>query len=876
MEERSVLKDRLLKVQKAVHKATEEAWKQAAATSPRSSIVVNDNDNDNDNASFMLGMDLFGQDVSILERAVRDKLEDVEEDWKKLLVLYNDNDEMDTSVDHHHHHHHHQVEQDAALNPQELAHQARLYQQKIDFLKQASWARTLLDESQTLSSSALNSGESNYVQASQQLVQALQHVTQAQEIVQQSESTSSPQDLQVAHQILESLRHAIRRHRVALVHKACNVLDTSIQISSNGLSSKASTQLEAAYQVLETLEGGHAALETTLRRLTHRLYKEVLSPLLEPHRLPKQQQQQQQSTMTTSPWKVVESADKPTKGLIGVSTSTNKGPVHRLEWHRDEHNNTNQAEIITSPIAAWKDTLGVLQRILHFVQTKLLLERPALRQLVGNRLFGKPTALPSQLNLQALGLDESLSSKTVLLGGDQGLLMEDLVELISQTCLPDFLEVSSSSSSSQTMDTLNTTGKELLAICVPFCKSLLDTQLLPHDPPPKLVVFCQHFCKHYVEHRRCVLLNQARDILRNNDYHNTVEVGVPVDVDAGGGAMTIFQLHRSSISDTSSKIMILVRKTMDEAVAQQQQQQETTSTTTTTTTSESDSALSLLRPTLYRTAREMLSLFRAIIPASHGSEVAHVPRTAALLHNDCIFLAHHCLTLGLEYQEQLGNNTKDNDDDDDARGRLLQQTCIFVDMVPLFRELADQSMGDMLDLQKHQLAEIVGNRITYLGKALQSDESLHEWSEAETALAAGIYHLRHLSQAWKPILSSQIFGRSMGYLADVIFTLYLQQILTHATDISPSASQFTSGLVGKARDEIGRLFDGGTIDGSSEWERFGAVGKFLEMNHLGEVQAALSHGVFVTLASQELVRLVQATFGDSPERRALLHTLASV
>eukprot|EP00539_Tryblionella_compressa_P000977 CAMPEP_0178742426 /NCGR_PEP_ID=MMETSP0744-20121128/5672_1 /TAXON_ID=913974 /ORGANISM="Nitzschia punctata, Strain CCMP561" /LENGTH=298 /DNA_ID=CAMNT_0020395375 /DNA_START=247 /DNA_END=1143 /DNA_ORIENTATION=+ len=290
------------------------------------------------------------------------------------------------------------------------------------------------------------------------------------------------------------------------------------------------------------------------------------------------------------------------------------------------------------------------------------------------------------------------------------------------------------------------------------------------------------------------------------------------------------------------------------------------------TSTSPDSVLSLLRPTLYRTSREMLGLFRAIIPASHGKEVAHVPRTAAVLHNDAVFLAHHCLTLGLEYKEKFPTA-----DEDDARGKLLKQTCIFVDMVPLFRELADTCLGDMMELQKHQLAEIVGSRITYFGPALQSDESLHEWSEAETALAAGIYHLRHLAQAWKPILAPSVFLRSMGYLADVVFTLYLDQVAI-ATDISPSACQFTSALFHKATVDIAGLL--GTPQDptkfSMEWGHFEAVSKFLELNHLSQVEQALSSGVFQNLGSQELAKLIQATFGDSPQRRGLLNGLASV
>jgi centromere/kinetochore protein ZW10 len=134
-------------------------------------------------------------------------------------------------------------------------------------------------------------------------------------------------------------------------------------------------------------------------------------------------------------------------------------------------------------------------------------------------------------------------------------------------------------------------------------------------------------------------------------------------------ALANFRLSRCSVSDSANKLMALVRNTMDEALA-------------VSTSVPQDSPLAILRPTLYKTAREMFSLFSAIIQANHGREVANVPRTAAVLHNDSVFLAHHCLTLGLEYKEKFPQF-----DEDDSRGNLLKQTCIFVDMVPLYREV---------------------------------------------------------------------------------------------------------------------------------------------------------------------------------------------
>ncbi|GKY99925.1 centromere/kinetochore protein zw10 [Mayamaea pseudoterrestris] len=270
---------------------------------------------------------------------------------------------------------------------------------------------------------------------------------------------------------------------------------------------------------------------------------------------------------------------------------------------------------------------------------------------------------------------------------------------------------------------------------------------------------------------------------------------------------------------------------------------------------------------LYRTARELLDLFRAIIPSTHGYEIKNVPRTAAVFHNDCVFLAHHCLTLGLEYQDKYPAVSSD-----DAKGKLLRQSCMFIDMVPLFRDLAECSLGDMLDLQASQLAELVGQRIPILGDSLRSNDIVTEWSEAETALTAGVYHLRHLKQSWQPVLSTTILICSMWYLCDVVFTLFLDQVLA-AKDISTSACQFVSALLQRAGDEIVGLVDGKTKE-SRVWDRFTAVRKFMDMN-LNDIQLGLTDGVFQSITGQELTRLILATFGDSPKRREITNMLLS-
>jgi centromere/kinetochore protein ZW10 len=198
---------------------------------------------------------------------------------------------------------------------------------------------------------------------------------------------------------------------------------------------------------------------------------------------------------------------------------------------------------------------------------------------------------------------------------------------------------------------------------------------------------------------------------------------------------------------------------------------------------------------------------------------------------------------------------------------------MFVDMVPLFRDLADRSLGDMLELQARQFSHIVGERITLMGEALRSEEALAEWSDAETALTAGIYHIRRLHQTWKPpMLSHEIYNKSIGYLVDVMLDLFLDQIFAKSvTDISTGACQFVHSLFQTATHDLEAL----SVDVKSfsrVWDRFWAVGAFMDMS-LSDIHVALSDGKFRSLTGAELSRLLVSCFDESPKRAALLKML---
>lgn len=81
---------------------------------------------------------------------------------------------------------------------------------------------------------------------------------------------------------------------------------------------------------------------------------------------------------------------------------------------------------------------------------------------------------------------------------------------------------------------------------------------------------------------------------------------------------------------------------------------------------------------LFQTSRDLLFLFRAVVPTLYESDIANDARTCMLYHNDCLYVAYHMLTIGHQYKHRLP--------------APLNRTGTMVDMVPAFREAGEKAL----------------------------------------------------------------------------------------------------------------------------------------------------------------------------------------
>jgi centromere/kinetochore protein ZW10 len=818
---------RLARLHTRIQKATQEAVQQAT--------VVDIAENNDPNASFHLGMELFGQETSVMEENLQRRLSELEDELADVVqVILESKQETTSSPD-----------STSAFLPNLSPAQVQVEEQrlatKIEFLRHASQVRALLDQARTLATPVLNATKVDRVASAQTLLEAQAAWQTMQQLLVAQAPSLAAAALQAAEQVLQSLRRQLRHFKADLLDQAQRTWRACVPAPSEAhvLQVKGQAALAEAYEVLHVLDNdetqGRSLLQDLLRQFTQQLYDKILKEALEVR-------QDGNLARTSVTFHESEERSSRSSTVVLSSAHANQGSGKLLEWERT----TDESSDLT-PIVAWRDCLSFVQRILTFVSDEILLGRPALCALVGGRLLGPSQTLPADLRLESL-------ERTCRIGKeDAGLLMEPLVEALVQTCLPTYLEPAQ-------MHQLADTQAALEAMVTPFLDCLVTHKLLP-QPDSRLSRFVSNFDQKYVADHRVLKLNQVRTLLMQNDYHNTVRVGKEQvhrknDQDEALevlDGMSVFQLHQTAISDTAQQVLSICRECLEEAVQQA------------ALPHEAESPLSLLPATLYKTARECLDLYRAIIPVQYRMEIEQVPRTAAVLHNDCVFLAYHCQILGIEYKARFPSPI-------DVRGQILHHTFMFVDMVPSFRGLAENALRKMLDRQAQQIQELVCDRITLFGKALRSDEILAEWSEAEGAVNTGLYHIRHLSQAWKPVLSYEIFHRCICYLADVMFTLLLEQ-LGKASDISTTACQFVHNLFQRAMEGIMEHLDG-DVSSSRVWERFATIGRCLDMTLL-DIKMGLASGTFRSVTGQELGRLITATFDDTPKRRDLLKILNS-
>jgi len=879
-----------------------DAFDPSASPDPEASIKAM-----NEAEEFDLAMTLFGDDIRGIEEDFNDKLVLVENDINNYFA-HKQQDEQEqhgSAAD---------VQATSDINnesfgiqsnetldshskQQLLEQEAKELHAKISFLQKCSKARFALDEAdQYLLQASTGSRKAVMVSCARQLQEATKAVQAARDDFQSQDrkgninTDMNDRDEKVARSILSSIEDQIRRKVLDLSSKALTMIDSCIVVTSDSISvcegpvndpktggsssdgvgnalhdstniESSSSSQEQSYEGLKVALNVLATLSTTNGscqshdRLAHAMgviVDQLLLNILRPAIHAVHTALESGSEVTTNyifEESTAKSMGSASSKLTGMGSGKQvRGMVTTLTWTTSVEK--YDIDDKTPTLAWWTALLGFIQNITQFMRDKVLSQgsEDSIRSIFGKSMFGNSVVAK---NVYSLPFDSDIMEH-----GSKCPILKLLGRLVWEHCIPK----ECNKEILQGLQSIEDVVKESITS---FDSFLMESRLI--NIPTALSEYGDGFEKKYNDKIRTSILGRGRKILLDGDYHNSIQVGVNVHEQKKGDQpefldslgieqndMSIFLLEACGISNVASDLMDLCRQTMDSAV------------------DEIVASQTLIPPTLYRTSRELLDLYRATIPAVHGSEIASIPRTAAIFHNDCVFFAHKLLTLGLEYRDRFASESP------------MRKMCTFLDLVPIFRELAERTMNDMIRHQKRQISEILMPRLEYLRDALGSNEGVVEWTDAETALTAGLYHLRHLSQAWKSMLSHDVYCITMGSIADSLFKIFLDKVLG-TKDISVPACHFLNALFQNGLRGVADVFGSpsNTIEGSKIAEKFcalfhkfAAVGKFMNMC-LADINMALSEGDFQSVTGAELSKLVVAVFQDSEGRRKLLRLLES-
>ncbi|XP_053546097.1 centromere/kinetochore protein zw10 homolog [Bombina bombina] len=204
-----------------------------------------------------------------------------------------------------------------------------------------------------------------------------------------------------------------------------------------------------------------------------------------------------------------------------------------------------------------------------------------------------------------------------------------------------------------------------------------------------------------------------------------------------------FSLPTCRISESVEKLMELAYQTLSEA-----------------TDSNKPCAIQL-----FYTVRNIFHLFYDVVPTYHKENLQKLPQLSAIHHNNCMYIAHHLLTLGHQFRYHLPTPLSDG-------------AATFVDMVPGFRRLGTESFLAQMRSQKAELLERLSSARTFIN--MEDEEN---YTTAHKAIRQVIHQLSRLGKVWQDVLPVAIYCKAMGTLLNTAITEMISKI-TALQDIS--------------------------------------------------------------------------------------------
>ncbi|NWR45342.1 ZW10 protein, partial [Regulus satrapa] len=324
------------------------------------------------------------------------------------------------------------------------------------------------------------------------------------------------------------------------------------------------------------------------------------------------------------------------------------------------------------------------------------------------------------------------------------LIWEELSDCLIHNCLVKSIPTNSSKLEQY---------KEVIKSTEEFEKALKKMQFLKEDTTALLKYACNVDC--HFANKKCQYVIMAARTLMTSEIHNTVKitpdcsVALPELPDPGSGDH--LNMHRApsllpngtvnlgSEGRLSPFTLCLPTCRVSSSV---QQLVELAYHTLLEATASTD----LCCVQLFDCVRNIFQLFCEIVPTYHRENLQKLPQLAAIHHNNCMYIAHHLLTLG--HQFRYGSSSV-----------LSNRAATFVDLVPAFRRLGMECFQAQMRVQKGEILERLSS-----ARNFSNMDDKENYCAANKAIKQVLHQLRRLGMVWQDVLPVNVYCKAMGAL----------------------------------------------------------------------------------------------------------------
>ncbi|XP_062309659.1 centromere/kinetochore protein zw10 homolog [Osmerus eperlanus] len=298
-----------------------------------------------------------------------------------------------------------------------------------------------------------------------------------------------------------------------------------------------------------------------------------------------------------------------------------------------------------------------------------------------------------------------------------------------------------------------------------FERSLRDMQFLSADST-ELLRYARDVNSHFAR-KKCKDVIVAARTLMTSEMHNTVKISpdtrlsIPKLPEQAGGREpqegsrrgpqrepaqleNVQQLGSGSLRLPECRISEWVQQLMELALR---------------TLSEAVDSSSRCATQLFFTVRNIFQLFYDVVPTYHKENLLKFPHLAAIQHNNCMYIAHHLLTLGHQFRPHLPEP-------------LSEGAATFVDLVPGFRKLGAQCFLAQMNVQRAEMLERLST-----ARNLANLDDTDNYTAANKAVRQVIHQLKRLGTVWKDVLPVDIYCKAMGTLLNTAISEVMAKIM---------------------------------------------------------------------------------------------------